>query len=114
MIHEIFKQTQDSFGIKNKVLAAKVGISPKHLSEFRAGKTNLSLELLWEIVLALDELAPGARRELGRLMAGEEGFFCQPRQLIAQLSPQQRSDLLIAIAEEMRTERLSHQELVAS
>ena len=65
MIDKLFKQTQDEHGIANKELATVAGISSKHLCEFRNGKTNITLELLWQLVEAMDRLSPGARRDFG-------------------------------------------------
>jgi DNA-binding Xre family transcriptional regulator len=70
MIYKFFKETQDEHRIKSKDLAAAVNITNKHLSEFRQGKANITLDLLWQLVEALDELSPGARRDFGLRIAG--------------------------------------------
>ncbi|TVP63421.1 MAG: XRE family transcriptional regulator [Nodularia sp. (in: Bacteria)] len=69
MIHQLFKQAQDLYGIKGKELAKLAGISANHLSDFRSGKTWLSPEVLVSLLAAMDELAPGSRRYFCQLLA---------------------------------------------
>ena len=71
MIHQLFKQAQDIYGIKGKELAKLAGISANHLSDFRSGKTWLSPEVLMSLLAAMDELAPGSRRYFCQLLAEE-------------------------------------------
>ena len=70
MIHQFFKQVQDAYGVKSKDLAEIVGISAKHISEFRSGKANISVDLLWQLVEAMDKLSPGAKKEFGFKLSG--------------------------------------------
>ncbi|MHC5762963.1 helix-turn-helix domain-containing protein [Nostoc sp.] len=71
MIHQLFKQAQDIYGIKGKELAKLAGISANHLSDFRSGKTWLSPEVLMSLLAAMDELAPGSRRYFCQLLADQ-------------------------------------------
>ena len=68
---EIFRKIQDNRTIKGKDLAELTSINQKHLSQFRQGKSSVSLDLLWRLLEAMDELSPGARRDFGLMIAGE-------------------------------------------
>jgi len=72
MIHELFKQTMNRYGIRGKDLAPLAGISPNHLSEFRSGKTWISPEVFIAMLEGMDKLAPGARHYFCKLLAEEE------------------------------------------
>ena len=93
MIDKLFKQNQDEHGISTKSLAVAVGISAKHLSEFRNGKTNITLELLWRLLEAMDQLSPGARRDFGLRVAGCWGGLSS-RDLVAALPPQELAQVI--------------------
>ena len=129
MIYIFFKETQDNFGVTSKRLAEMSGISEKHLSAFRNGKTNLSLDLLWQLVENLDELAPGARREFGARIAGDRKEIdaksrreeidvkklipkISPKILIESMSKKQFAALLHAYADTLRKDKDSQSALV--
>lgn len=69
-INQFFKKAQDDYGIQSKELAQRLKISRNHLSEFRNGKSNITLDLLWQMLLVMDEIAPGSRAYTCQLMAG--------------------------------------------
>ncbi len=129
MIYIFFKETQDNFGVTSKRLAEMSGISEKHLSAFRNGKTNLSLDLLWQLVENLDELAPGARREFGARIAGDREEIdakshreeidvkklipkISPKILIESMSKKQFAALLNAYADTLRQDKDSQSALL--
>lgn len=70
-INQIFKKAQDDYGIQSKELAERLKISRNHLSEFRNGKSNMNLDLLWQMLVVMDEIAPGSRTYVCELMAGK-------------------------------------------
>jgi len=71
MLSQCFKKTLKDYKITAKQLSDMTGISQNHLSEFRRGKSRISDELLWKLLLAMDEVQPGARKHFCSLMAGE-------------------------------------------
>ena len=68
MIHELFKQTMNRYGIRGKDLAPLAGISPNHLSEFRSGKTWISPEVFLGMLEGMEKLAPGSRQYFCELL----------------------------------------------
>jgi transcriptional regulator with XRE-family HTH domain len=102
MLYQFFTETQDKHGVSSKDLAEAVGITPKHLSEFRRGRANITLDLLWRLVDELDRLSPGARRDFGLRIAGLGGSLVN---LVEQMPPEELSDTLSAIAESLRKPR---------
>lgn len=100
MIHQLLRQTQDRYRITSKALAKKSEITPQHLSEFRNGNSELSTKVLWQMLQAMDELAPGSRRYFcsllgGRSIAGELNSF-GVTDLIAVMEPDEVAELLNA------------------
>lgn len=71
MIHQLFKQAQDRYGIQGKELAKLAGISANHLSDFRGGKKWVSEEVFCKLLWAMEEIAPGSRPYFCQLMADE-------------------------------------------
>lgn len=71
MIHQLFKQAMDRYGVRGKDLAPLVGITPNHLSEFRSGKTWISPEVFVAMLEGMDQLSPGSRRYFCQLLAEE-------------------------------------------
>lgn len=70
MLHEYFRETQDEHHVSNRDLADEAGVSTKHLSLFRNGKANITLDVLWKLVESLDRLSPGAKKDFGLKLAG--------------------------------------------
>ncbi len=102
MLYKFFTETQEYHGVTSKDLAEAAGVSRKHLSEFRRGKANISLDLLWHLVETLEQLSPGARRDFGLRLAGLEGSLTT---LVEQMPPEELSDTLLAISESLRKSR---------
>lgn len=103
MLYQFFTETQDERHVSSKELAKAAGISSKHLSEFRNGKANITLDLLWHLVDTLDQLSPGAKRDFGLRIAGLGGSLVN---LVEQMPPEELSDTLSAIAQSLRKPRL--------
>ena len=104
MLYKFFTETQNAHHVKNKDLAEAAGISCKHLSLFRSGRANITLNLLWHLVDTLDRLSPGARRDFGLRLAGlSQGLTT----LIEEMPPDEMSDTLLAIAGAIRKSRSS-------
>lgn len=131
MIRQLLRQTQDRYRITSRALAKKSEITPQHLSEFRNGNSELSTKVLWQMLQAMDELAPGSRRYFcsllaGGSIAGELGSFgvidlmavMEPDEVaellnanielvskaILYLSNADRADIMSAIAQSLRSE----------
>lgn len=127
-----FKQTMDSLGVRGSELAKRAGRSRNNISDIRNGHKLPNIQDFGMLLSLCEEMRSGFIEEfIGRLVgqtfqpqpivpqpqpiaAQPRQFIAQPRQFVAQLSNKQRSELLMAIAEEMQAERLSRKELVAS
>ncbi|AFY51340.1 Helix-turn-helix protein (plasmid) [Nostoc sp. PCC 7524] len=71
-IYQLFKKAMDRYGVQGKELAAMVGISPNHLSDFRNGKKWVSQETLTSLLEGMEQLSPGSKRYFCELLAGEQ------------------------------------------
>lgn len=103
MINKFFKEVQDECGVQNKELVRTVKISPKHLSEFRSGTTNLNTGLLWELIIAMDRISPGAKQAFGLKIASRRIFREKERidwsELIENASAEDMEQILLAMAD---------------
>lgn len=70
-IYQLFKKAMDRHGVQGKELAAIVGITPNHLSDFRNGKKWVSQEILASLLEGMEQLSPGSKRYFCELLAGE-------------------------------------------
>ena len=70
VIQKILKIVQQKYRISSKELANRSKISQKHISEFKSSKVNLTDKSLWQIFLALEEIDPLARLDLGLSLGG--------------------------------------------
>ncbi len=106
MFNQYFKDTMDHFGIKGTELSKHFGCGRAYISDIRNGKCNPPIDRFWELITAIDELAPGAKKYFGNLMAGNHDDFLledlaanvEPSQLVAAMSNEQLSKLTMAIA----------------
>lgn len=71
MFSEIFRQTQKKAKVTNRALAKEVDKSEKHISQFINGRADIPCSLLWELIEALEKLAPGSKLEIAIAMAGD-------------------------------------------
>lgn len=99
MLSQCFKRTIEHYKITGKQLSDMTGISQNHISEFRRGKSTISDELLWKLLMAMDEVQPGARKYFCSLMAGEPVERGGIENVVEALSEEDLPDLLFAIAQ---------------
>jgi len=59
-----FDQTLDIYRISAKNLSKLTGITEGHISEFRRGKRDVSTKVLFRLLDAMEDLAPGAKSYL--------------------------------------------------
>lgn len=106
MLNEYFKQTMDRFGVEGTKLSKHFGCGRGYISDIRTGKCNPPSARLWELVISLDELAPGAKHYFGNLIAEnyervspeDLAVSIEPEELVALMSNEQLSKLMLAIA----------------
>ncbi len=103
MIGKILKIIQKNYQIDSKKLAEKSNISEKHLSQFRNGRSNLTYEALWNLILALEEIEPRSRIDLGLLIGGccEENGEVNWEKIINIISEQDVALILNAIGKKI-------------
>jgi transcriptional regulator with XRE-family HTH domain len=67
----LFRKTMDHYKITGKQLSEVSGISENHISDFRRGKrkTGVSTKVLWQLIEAMETIAPGARTYFASLLA---------------------------------------------
>lgn len=70
-INKLFRETQDKYGVSSKKLADAVGITTKHLSQFRNGHTNIPTNLLWQLLEEMNNFSPGAKNYFAEKLAGQ-------------------------------------------
>jgi transcriptional regulator with XRE-family HTH domain len=70
-----FQETMEHFQITGKQLSQVSGISENHISDFRRGKskTGVSTKVLWQLLEAMEKIAPGSQQYFCFLMAGING-----------------------------------------
>lgn len=102
MISTYFDRTLKYYGIQAKALSQMTGVSENHISEFRRGKlkTGMTTAKLWDLIVAMDELAPGSRKYFCMLMSGVNEFC--PKQL----SVGEQLEYLIDVADDEDLNRL--------
>ncbi len=70
-INKLFRETQDKYQVSSKELADTVGITTKHLSQFRNGHTNIPTNLLWQLLEEMNRQSPGAKNYFAEKLAGQ-------------------------------------------
>lgn len=102
MICTYFDRTLKYYGIQAKALSQVTGVSENHISEFRRGKlkTGMTTAKLWDLIVAMDELAPGSREYFCMLMSGVSEF--SPKHL----GVGEQLEYLIDVADEEDINRL--------
>ncbi|MFB2839813.1 hypothetical protein [Floridanema evergladense] len=102
MISTYFDRTLKYYGIQAKALSQMTGVSENHISEFRRGKlkTGMTTTKLWDLIVAMDELAPGSRKYFCMLMSGVNEFC--PKQL----SVGEQLEYLLDVADDEDLNRL--------
>ena len=106
MLNEYFKETMDRFGVKGTKLSEHFGCGRDYISNVRTGRCQPPLDRFWDLVIAMDELAPGAKHYFGNLIAENYGqisvediaLSIEPNELVALMDHEQLSQLTMAIA----------------
>ena len=106
MLNQYFKQTMDHFGVKGTRLAEEFGCGQSYISDIRRGKTNPPINRFWQIIEAMEKLAPGTRRYFGNLVAGNDTDYfleavaqsIEPAELVELMSNEQLAKLMFAVA----------------
>jgi transcriptional regulator with XRE-family HTH domain len=71
MLREFFGEIKRHHGITGKAISEQTGISQNHISEYINGKRDVTTDVLWRMLEAMDEISPGARRDLAKRIAGD-------------------------------------------
>jgi transcriptional regulator with XRE-family HTH domain len=119
MIHIYFRKTQEHYGITGKRLSEMSGVSENHISEFRRGKSTISVEVLWKLVLGMDAIEPGARKYFCSLMADEANKPGEAKKPVESLearvekaSDEEMEAVMLAIARRWRRSRSPQSSLI--
>ncbi|MEP0867132.1 XRE family transcriptional regulator [Funiculus sociatus GB2-A5] len=92
----LFDQTLRHWGITGKELSNKSGVSENHISEFRRGKGDITTNVLWKLLQAMEQIAPGS---------GNHFFYLILGQKMEHPSVGERLEQLIEAADDEETER---------
>jgi len=113
MISEYFRKTQEYYGITGKQLSEQSGVSENHISEFRRGKSTISVEVLWKLVLGMEVIAPGARQHFCFLMAGKERKLGESlEEMVDRATDDEIEAVMLAIARRWKRSRSPHSSLI--
>lgn len=110
MIRIFFKQAILHYGITGKRLSEVSGVSENHISEFKTGKRTVSVEVLWKLLVALDQIEPGARQYFCNLLSGEgeaRSVGKSLERLIAAADDEEIEAAMLAIAKKWRSKSVS-------
>jgi transcriptional regulator with XRE-family HTH domain len=106
MIHRFFAETIQYYGIKARDLHEVSGVSQNHISEFKNGKGNISVNVMWKLVEGMEVLAPGSRAYFFTRLVGDKNpkFSVAQKleQLIDQATDADVNVALLAIAKRYR------------
>lgn len=104
MISTFFRQTLEKYNIKGKRLSEISGVSENHISEFRRGKATVSAEILWKLLIAMDEIAPGARQYFCSLLGAEKSYSFRGElvEMIEAATDEEIETVMLAIAKKWR------------
>ncbi len=104
MIERIFKLIQKNYKIENKELANRSKLSEKRISQFRNAKKTLSDRDLWQLFLALEEIDPLARLDLGLSLGGcgKSDGKTDWQKFIEIISSEDLEEILIEIAKKAK------------
>ena len=104
VIQKILKIVQQKYRISSKELANRSKISQKHISEFKSSKVNLTDKSLWQLFLALEEIDPLARLDLGLSLGGcgKSDGKTDWQKFIEIISSEDLEEILIEIAKKAK------------
>ena len=97
--NQAFDSTLKNFGVSAKQLGEQSGVSPQSISEFRREKKSIQTDSLEKL---LEFLPIDAKVYFFSLLLGEEVLI---EHLIAKMDNDQMSDVMIAIANKLKTNR---------
>ena len=69
-LSQSFADTLKEFNLTGAAIARKANASPSQISDFKNGNRNLSTVQLENVLVAMEELAPGSRLHFCLLAAG--------------------------------------------
>ncbi len=70
MHREAFLKVKESHGITGKVLSEKTGVSKNHIYGYIQGKRSVTDAVLDQLVDAMEEISPGAKRDYCMAICG--------------------------------------------
>lgn len=107
-----FDQTLKFWGISGKELSGKSGISENHISEFRRGKGDITTNVLWKLLQAMEQIAPGSGNHFFYLILGQKMEHSSVgerlEQLIEVADDEETERAMLAIARKWRRSRSAH------
>lgn len=101
MFRQAFIAVQESRRIRAKEIAELSGVSANHIAQFRKGNRDVTSNTLWHLVEGMEKASPGAKLEFCQYLAGED--------FLAEITDEQLSIVLFAIAKTLENRRLSTQ-----
>ena len=109
---EAFIRTQSYYRITGTALHEITGISRNHISEFINSKRDMRTSLLDQLVLAMEELEPGALQFYTDELKGKKFkvIVPDPQALVDAMDDRQISELMFAIAAKMGNKINSQQQ----
>jgi transcriptional regulator with XRE-family HTH domain len=69
MLREFFGEIKRHHGITGKAISELTGISQNHISEYINGKRDVTTDVLWRMIEAMNEISPGAKKDLALKIA---------------------------------------------
>lgn len=109
-ISPLFDQALRYWGITGKELSAISGVSENHISEFRRGKGDISTSVLWRLMQAMEQIAPGSSAHFFSLLLGGQktehsSVGERLEQLIETADDEETEKAMMAIARKWRRSR---------
>ena len=74
LLHEAFNETLKRYRIGGRALAQTAEVSESIVSQFRQGKTGVTIEILDKLLQGIQGIAPGSHKYFSSLIAGESGY----------------------------------------
>lgn len=100
-IQQSLKRTQDYFGIKGNHLAEVAGISPQHWSEYRRGKADIVSSKVWEVLIAMETINPGALKHFCSLLINSSSVDDDLKRFIQNADDEDLEEAFKLIGEKM-------------
>jgi transcriptional regulator with XRE-family HTH domain len=100
---EPFKQMLSHYKVTGKQLSERTGIAQATISDIRRRESDPSASTLWRLVIAADEIAPGALRYFCSQLASSDLLGDKLEQLIDLAEDSEIERVMLAIAKRWRT-----------